>query len=93
MRKACGVNWSAANVADYQIPRFGKKLDKRAAKPEAAHVAADLGLPEPGMRKPSFPSDSVGQTAAVFAVLAAATAPLDAATIARGFRRGKQVEK
>jgi NhaP-type Na+/H+ or K+/H+ antiporter len=29
----------------------------------------------------------------VFAALAAATAPLDPATIARGFRRGKQVEK
>jgi hypothetical protein len=77
---------------DYQVPRFGKKLDKQAAKEEGAQVAADLGLPEPG-RKPSFPGDSVGQTAAVFAALAAATAPLDAATIARSFRQGKRAEK
>lgn len=50
---------------DYQIPRFGKDVDKQAAKEEGAQIAADLGLPEPGARKPSFPTDPVAQTAAV----------------------------
>jgi SAM-dependent methyltransferase len=79
---------------DYQIPRFGKKLDKQAAKEDGAQVVADLGLPpETSGKKPSFPSDSIGQTAAVFAALASATAPLDAATIASGFRKGKNVQR
>jgi hypothetical protein len=52
---------------DYQIPRFGQKLDKQAAKEKGAQVIADLGLPEPGARKPAFPTDAVSQTAAVFA--------------------------
>ncbi len=85
------VRWLRPN---YQIPRFGKKVDKQAAKEEGAQVAADLGLPEPSTgKKVSFPANSVGQTAAVFAALAAATEPLDAATIASGFRKGKNVEK
>jgi hypothetical protein len=50
-------------------------------------------LPVPSARKPSFPSDAVGQTAAVFAALAGAREPVDAATIASDFRRGKNVEK
>ena len=29
---------------DYQIPRFGKRLDKQAAKEEGAQIAAELGL-------------------------------------------------
>jgi hypothetical protein len=79
---------------DYQIPRFGKKLDKQAAKEEGAQVVADLGLPlETSGKKPSFPVDSIGQTAAVFSALAAATAPLDAAAIAIGFRKGKNVQR
>ena len=63
---------------DYQIPRFGKDVDKQAAKEEGAQIGADLGLPEPAGRKPSFPSDAVAQTAAVFAALAQARAPVDA---------------
>ena len=55
---------------DYQIPRFGKDVDKMAAKEEGAQIAAELGLPEPSARKPSFPTDAVAQTAAVFAALA-----------------------
>ncbi|MGH8635579.1 MAG: type IIL restriction-modification enzyme MmeI [Burkholderiales bacterium] len=76
---------------DYQIPRFGKKLDKQAAKEE--QIVADLGLPEPDAPKPSFPADAVGQTAAVFAALTAAAAPVDAASIAAGFRQGRRSEK
>ena len=41
--------------------------DEERIKEEGAQIAADLGLPEPGARKPSFPSDAVAQTAAVFA--------------------------
>jgi hypothetical protein len=64
-------------------------VDKQAAKEEGAQIAAELGLPGAAARKPSFPSDAVGQTAAVFAVLASASGPLDAAAIAGGFRKTK----
>jgi hypothetical protein len=75
---------------DYQVPRFGKKLDKQAAREE--QIAADLGLPEPGARKPSFPADAVGQTAAVFAALASMRGPVDVAAIASNFRKSKNLE-
>ncbi len=39
---------------DYQIPRFGKNLDKMAAEEEGAQIAAELGLGEPSAR--SMPS-------------------------------------
>ena len=78
---------------DYQIPRFGEKLDKQAAKEEDAQIVADLGLPEPGARKPSFPTDAVAQTAAVFAALASARGPIDAGAIASGFRKTKNLEQ
>ena len=77
---------------DYQIPRFGQKLDKQAAKEEGAQVTADLGLPEPGARKPSFPADAVAQTAAVFAALASTRGPTDAGAIAARFRESKNLE-
>ena len=78
---------------DYQIPRFGKDVDKQAAKEEGAQVAADLGLPEPSARKPSFPVDPVAQTAAVFAVLAGARGPTTADALASHFRKTKSLEK
>lgn len=78
---------------DYQIPRFGKDIDKMAAKEEGAQVAADLGLPEPSVRKPSFPANAVAQTAAVFGLLAAARGPVDAAGIAANFRRTRNLEE
>lgn len=78
---------------EYQVPRFGKKLDKQAAKEEGAQVTADLGLPEPGAKKPSFPADAVAQTAAVFAALASARQPIDARAIAAGFRKTKNLEQ
>ena len=78
---------------DYQIPRFGKDLDKMAAKEEGAQIAAELGLPAPKARKLSFPTDPVAQTAAVFAALHAAEGPTDAAAIANDFRKSKNLEK
>jgi hypothetical protein len=78
---------------DYQIPRFGKDADKQAAKEEGAQITADLGLPEPSARKPSFPTDPVAQTAAVFAVLAGARGPTTADALASHFRKTKALEK
>jgi MmeI, target recognition domain len=77
---------------DYQIPRFGKELDKQASKEEGAQIAADLGVPEPGARKPTLPSDAVGQTAAVLAALASARGPIDVGSIAAGFRKTRSLE-
>jgi hypothetical protein len=76
---------------EYQIPRFGKDIDKMAAKEE--QLVADLGIPVPTARKPSFPKDAVAQTAAVFAALAAARTPVEAEHIANGFRRTKNLEQ
>jgi len=77
---------------DYQKPRFGKDVDKMAAKEEGAQISADLGLPEPGARKPSFPTDALAKTAAVFASLAAARGPADVAGIAASYRRTRNLE-
>jgi hypothetical protein len=76
---------------DYQIPRFGKALDKMAAKEE--QIEAALGIVEAGVRKVSFPTDAVGQTAAVFAALAASTGAVTVADIAAGFRKSKNLDK
>jgi len=77
---------------DYQIPRFAKGVDKQAAVEEGAQIAASLDLGEKE-QKPSFPASAVEQTAAVFAALAAASAPLDARGLAAQFKRTKTTEK
>jgi hypothetical protein len=76
---------------DYQIPRFAKGVDKQAASEEGAQVAAELVAAVE--QKPSFPAGAVVQTAAVFAALASASAPLDAKAIAAQFRKTKTSEK
>jgi hypothetical protein len=76
---------------DYQIPRFAKGADNQAAKEEGAQVAAELIAAVE--QKPSFPSDAVEQTAAIFAALAAASQPLDAKGLAAQFKRTKTTEK
>jgi len=76
---------------DYQIPRFGRALDKMAAKEE--QIEAALDIVEAGARKVSFPTDAVGQTAAVFAALAASKGTVTVADIAAGFRKSKNLEK
>jgi SAM-dependent methyltransferase len=76
---------------DYQIPRFGKQLDKQAAKEE--QVEADLGIAAAGEKKGSFPSDAVGQTAAVFAALASSRDRITVEDIAARYRRTKTLEK
>jgi hypothetical protein len=76
---------------DYQIPLFGKDVDKMAAREEGAQVIADLGLAP--SRKPSFPTDAVAQTAAVFGALASARGPLEASSIAAQFRKTRKLEE
>ncbi len=76
---------------DYQIPRFAKGVDKQAAKEEGAQVAAELIAAVE--QKAAFPSGAVEQTAAVFAALAAAADSLDAAAVAKQFRKAKNTEK
>lgn len=78
---------------DYQIPRFGKDLDKMAAKEEGAQITAELGLGEPTAKKLSFPTDAVGQTAAVFAALAMAKGAVTVGDIAAEFRKSKNLER
>ncbi|MGN6309698.1 MAG: class I SAM-dependent DNA methyltransferase [Xanthobacteraceae bacterium] len=77
---------------DYQIPRFGKDLDKQAAAEADMQVAAQLEITAT-THKPAFPTSAVEQTAAVFAALAAASAPLDVATLAVQFRKTKTTER
>lgn len=77
---------------DYQIPRFGKAVDKQAAGEEGAQVTAMLDVTEKGQLV-SFPKGAVEQTAAVFAALASASMPLDAKAIAGQFKSTKTIEK
>jgi hypothetical protein len=69
---------------DYQIPRFAKG----AAAPKSGEldlqdtvVAIDKGLP-------AFPKDKGEQVMAIRAVLVASGRPMDAAAVARAFKRG-----
>ncbi|MGH9805800.1 MAG: hypothetical protein ACRD9W_00805 [Terriglobia bacterium] len=61
-----------------------------AAKEE--QIEAALGIEEKGAKKLSFPTDAVGQTAAVFAALAASKGVITVADIAVGFRKSKNLE-
>jgi hypothetical protein len=71
---------------DYQIPRFGKPGEK-AEQYEATLVAA-----EEKTKKPAFPADDMGQTAAVMRALAEAGGSLTPATLAASFRQGRRIE-
>jgi hypothetical protein len=77
--------------SEYQIPRFGRPADKQAAAEIGTQASATLQIAEP-KQKPSFPMSGFEQSAAVFAALASAAGPVDAATIAARFRQGKKVE-
>ncbi|MGH6893366.1 MAG: class I SAM-dependent DNA methyltransferase, partial [Dongiaceae bacterium] len=71
---------------EYQIPRFGKPGEK------AEQIEADLGSEIVTGKKPTFPADDMGQTAAVMAALAAGPGPSSPAALAATFRQGKRVE-
>ena len=72
---------------DYQRPRFGRE----AVVGEQIEAAELLSLPAPDIAKPLFPTLPVERVAAVLAVLATASAPLDAEAIAQRFRQGLKV--
>lgn len=78
---------------DYQIPRFGKQLDKQAVEEDGAQITAPLDWGEMAARRMSFPSDAVAQTAAIFAALATAGGPVDASIISAKYRKTKNLEK
>ncbi|MBW8282659.1 MAG: class I SAM-dependent DNA methyltransferase [Rhizobium sp.] len=72
---------------DYQIPRFGSAREK------AEQMEADLGeaiLDAVSGPKPGFPSDERDQTFVVHQALLSADGPLDAETIAAGFKQGRK---
>ena len=75
---------------DYQIPRFGKGLDKQAVAEDGAQIVADLVADT--VQKRGFPHRAVEQTAAVFAALTEASGPLDAKGLAMQFRRTRTTE-
>ena len=77
---------------DYQIPRFGKGLDKQAAAEDGAQIAATLNVVSKA-QLPKFPTGAVEQTAAVFAALADSIGPLGAAEITARFRYARNNEK
>jgi hypothetical protein len=71
---------------DYQIARFGSPAEKK------EQFEADLVAPSEKVQKPSFPTDDMGQTAAVMSALGGSLVALDAARIAAGFRQGKRIK-
>lgn len=73
---------------DYQIPKAG--LTQFPVKPEAEQIEAPLL--ETKAKKPNFPRDAIGQTAAVIADLRGGAA-LSAGDIARRYAQGRKVER
>jgi hypothetical protein len=74
---------------DYQIPRFAKGAAAKTGELDLGEtvVAIDKGLP-------AFPTDRYEQPLAIEAILAAGGRPMDAAELARGFKRGgKRIEQ
>ena len=74
---------------DYQIPRFGTPKDK--AELEFVGGGMRPETPVASGARPNFPADDFGQTAAVMAALASASAPLGADALAACFRQGRKV--
>ncbi len=74
---------------DYQIPRFAKGAAAKSRELDLGEtvVAIDKGLP-------AFPTDRYEQPLAIEAVLAASGRPMEAAELARSFKRGgKRIEQ
>ncbi|MBZ0218046.1 MAG: hypothetical protein K8F25_15930, partial [Fimbriimonadaceae bacterium] len=78
---------------DYQVDRFGKKLDKQAVIEEGAQIPAPLDLEDTAGKKVTFPADAVSQTAAVFSALARSDGAMTVAEIAADYRKTKNLEK
>ena len=82
--KAGTVRWLRP---DYQIPRAGVAVLAPKAQPEQIEAM----LPAAATKKPAFPRDAIGQTAAVLADLRGGAA-LTSAEIARRYAQGLKVE-
>ncbi|MDQ0512809.1 class I SAM-dependent DNA methyltransferase [Ancylobacter amanitiformis] len=74
---------------DYQKARAGITREVEAAETQDTMTLVVAAEKE---QKPLFPANEVERTAAIMSALANASAPLDAASIAAGFRQGKRVE-
>ena len=73
---------------EYQIPRFGSARDKLALTGGAMRPTDVIQATGP---KPNFPANELEQTAAVIAMLNAATQPASPTALAAGFRQGRRV--
>jgi len=73
---------------EYQIPRFGSPKER--AELDLVGAAPGQEAEEALAAKSAFPTDDVAQTAAVMAVLAAATGPQNAISVASSFRQGRR---
>ena len=73
---------------DYQIPRFGSAREKLALTGGAMRPT---DAPQATGPKPGFPANELEQTAAVIAMLNAATGPASPTALAAGFRQGRRV--
>lgn len=84
---------------DYQVPRFGSdaeraRLAAERVKAKPDELAFAEGDDDEPIAKPKFQTgNELAETADVMRVLATATEPLSAESIARSFSQGKQVEK
>ena len=74
---------------EYQIPRSGTAKEK--AELDLIGGGESREAPIVAGPRPAFPSDDFAQTAAVMSALAAASAPLDAAAIAAGFKQSRKI--
>lgn len=72
---------------EYQVPRFGTATEKA----ELDLAGGEMRVETPTRKgKENWPADDIGQTAAVMAALASATAPLNADAIAVRFKQGRK---
>ena len=71
---------------DYQIPLLGTSKEKKQLDLDVGEISADATTAP----KKNFPTDEMEQTAAVMAVLAGATSPMDAASIAVTYKQGRR---
>ncbi|TAL76698.1 MAG: hypothetical protein EPN75_13920 [Beijerinckiaceae bacterium] len=74
---------------DYQRARAGITGETPVKEEQ---IEAELVAMDAKAQKPMFPTGDVERTAAVFAALMNASAPLDGAAIARSFRQGMKIE-
>jgi hypothetical protein len=75
---------------EYQIPRFGTPKEKAELDLSGGEMRVTALVPAV---KQNYPADDIAQTAAVMAVLASASGPLDADAVSATFKQGRKVAK